>query len=139
MTASKDQEAHRVAKMEREWRIYRPLRRLFLIDVLTDKASRPSFLYAAGTLLAGTVVYHRLEGWTFLDALYFCVITLATVGYGDLVPTTPASKVFTMIYVINGIGILLALFDRIRVVRQRNIDEDLRNGVPSRPDGVQPP
>ena len=73
-------------------------------------------------LLAGVLVYHWLEGWSYLDALYFCVVSLATVGYGDLTPTTPLAKLFTIIYLINGIGILLALFDRIRVVRARAIE-----------------
>ncbi|RIK18829.1 MAG: two pore domain potassium channel family protein [Anaerolineae bacterium] len=68
-------------------------------------------------LLVGVLVYHWLEGWSLLDALYFCVITLATIGYGDLTPTTPEAKLFTIFYVINGIGILLGFFDRIRAVR----------------------
>ncbi len=74
-------------------------------------------------LLVGTLVYHWLEGWSYLDALYFCVITLATVGYGDLTPTTPIAKVFTIFYVINGVVILLSVFDRIRVVRSQRIEE----------------
>ena len=97
------------------------MRRLFLLDVLRDPASRPIFYYAAVFLVFGMFVYHWLEGWSYLDALYFCVITLATVGYGDLHPTTPLSKAFTMIYVINGIVILLALFDRIRMVRVQRV------------------
>jgi hypothetical protein len=48
------------------------------------------------------------------------VISLATIGYGDLTPTTPEAKIFTIIYVINGIVILLAFFDQIRTVRTRN-------------------
>ena len=95
----------------------RPIQRLFLLDVLFDKDSRPTFLWAFGLLALGTFIFHWLEGWSYLDSLYFCVISLATVGYGDLTPTTPLAKIFTMIYIINGIGILLALFDRIRVVR----------------------
>ena len=99
----------------------RPLRTMFLLDVIQDRDSRPVFLWAASALLMGTVAFHFLEGWSLLDSLYFSVITLATVGYGDLVPTTPIAKVFTMLYVINGISILLALLDRIRVVRARRI------------------
>ena len=101
----------------------RPIHRLFLLDVLLDKDSRPTFLWALSMLVLGTLVYHWLEGWSYLDSLYFCVISLATVGYGDLTPTTPLAKIFTMIYIINGIGILLALFDRIRVVRTRGREE----------------
>jgi voltage-gated potassium channel len=100
-------------------RVYYPLRRLFLVDVLRDPDSRPIFTWALAYLLLGTLVYHWLEGWSYLDALYFCVITLATVGYGDLTPTTPIGRIFTIVYVINGVVILLALFDRIRVVRSR--------------------
>jgi hypothetical protein len=109
----------RVKPLAHEVREYRPIQRLLLIDVLRDPGSRPFLLWAGGMLLIGVVVYRWLEGWSVIDALYFCVITLATIGYGDLTPTTPEAKLFTVFYVINGIGILLSLFDRIRVVRAR--------------------
>jgi hypothetical protein len=112
-----------VEHVEKEIRAYRPIRSLFLLDVLRDRDSRPVLLWAGIALLTGVLVYHWLEGWNFLDALYFCVITLATVGYGDLTPTTPFARAFTIVYVINGIVILLAFFGRIRIVRTRRIDE----------------
>ena len=102
-----------------------PVRNLFLVDVLRDKDSRPVFIWAGTVLLLGTLVYHWLEGWSYLDSLYFCVISLATIGYGDLTPTTPEAKIFTIFYVINGIVILLALFDRIRAVREQRIEKVL--------------
>ena len=109
--------------------VYRkhPLQALFLLDVIRDRDSRPVFLWALSVLMLGTLVYHWLEGWSYLDAFYFCVISLATVGYGDLTPTTPAGKLFTIVYVINGIVILLAMFDRIRAVRKERIEEMARS------------
>ena len=112
-----------VVQVEEEIRTYRPIRSLFLLDVLRDRDSRPVLIWAGTALLGGTLVYHWLEGWSLLDALYFCVITLATVGYGDLTPTTPFARAFTIVYVINGIVILLAFFDRIRIVRTRRIEQ----------------
>lgn len=91
------------------------------MDVISDRQSTPIFLWAGTALLIGVLAYHWLEGWSLLEGLYFCVVTLSTIGYGDLTPTTPLAKVFTIIYVINGIGILLALFDRIRAVRTEEV------------------
>lgn len=101
------------------------LQTLFLIDVLRDPGSRPVLLYGFGTLLLGALVYHWLEGWSFLDAFYFCVISLATIVYGDLAPTTPVARIFTIFYVINGIVILLSIFDRIREVRKHRFAEEV--------------
>lgn len=54
----------------------------------------------------GVLVYTQEEGWSFLDALYFCVVTLTTVGYGDLLPSSDGSKLFTCGFVIIGIGMI---------------------------------
>ena len=54
----------------------------------------------------GTVVYHALEHWSWTVSFYFSVCTLTTVGYGDYVPTTDASRLFTAIYVLVGVSIL---------------------------------
>lgn len=60
-------------------------------------------------LMIGTVFYHNIEGMTYLDALYFSVMTLATVGYGDLSPHTALGKLFSIVYVLVGVGIITAL------------------------------
>ncbi len=104
-----------------EARRYRPLETMFLLDLVRDPDSRTPLYWAIGTLLFGSFAYHWIEGWSYLDALYFCVVSLATVGYGDLTPQTPLGRAFTIVYIINGVAILLALFDRIRVVRGRRV------------------
>ncbi|RIA55013.1 potassium channel family protein [Dichotomicrobium thermohalophilum] len=57
----------------------------------------------------GTVFYAVVEGWHWFDALYFTVITLATVGYGDFAPQTVFGKAFTIVYVIIGLGLFVTL------------------------------
>jgi len=74
----------------------------------------------AAVLGIGTVVYHYLEDWGWFDSLYFSVITLTTVGYGDLAPSTTASKLFTMVYLGIGISLLGAIFNEMMKRRQRN-------------------
>jgi voltage-gated potassium channel len=63
---------------------------------------------SALVLAGGATFYHYVEHFSWLDAFYFCTITLTTIGYGDIVPTTPAGKIFTMLYALVGIGILAA-------------------------------
>ncbi len=58
-------------------------------------------------LLIGTFYYHNIEQWSYTDSFYFSTMTLTTVGYGDLVPTQNATKLFTSFYAIFGIGMML--------------------------------
>jgi voltage-gated potassium channel Kch len=55
-----------------------------------------------------TVFYRWQEGWRWLDAAYFSVVTIASVGYGDLTPKTDAGKLFTILYIFSGIGLFVA-------------------------------
>ncbi|MFM5918237.1 MAG: potassium channel family protein [Novosphingobium sp.] len=80
------------------------------------------FLVAVATLF-----YRFVEGWRILDAMYFSVITLATIGYGDIAPKTDAGKIFTMAYAIVGIGIFVALVstlaDIVISVRRKSLED----------------
>jgi hypothetical protein len=71
-----------------------------------DPEGKVLLVSAIALLAVGTVVYTVLEGWRPLDSLYFCVVTLATVGFGDYTPTTDLAKLFTIGYIMTGIGIL---------------------------------
>ena len=55
-------------------------------------------------LLFGTVGFSLIEGLAFLDALYFSVVTVATVGYGDIVPKTTAGRMLAIAMIVMGVG-----------------------------------
>lgn len=60
----------------------------------------------AGLLAVGTIGFRLVEGWTWFTCIYFTVITLATIGYGEPPDMTDAGRVFTMILVLGGVGTL---------------------------------
>jgi len=110
-----------------------PLLDTLLLDLLFDRRTRPLFIYAAITITIGAAFYRWQEGWDWLDSFYFVVISLTTVGYGDFVPTKPLSKLFTIFYGINGIVLLLMLFDVIRTARGWHM-HDVRKEPSNPPD-----
>ena len=63
------------------------------------------------TIFSGTWFYYRFEPTitTWVDAYYFTVITLTTIGYGDMGPTIPLTRLFTTFYVFIGLGIIAGL------------------------------
>lgn len=81
-----------------------------LIKSFSSREFRALFLFVCMLLTSGTLFYHSVEHWSYLDSLYFSVITLATVGYGDLTPQTPFGKIFTIFYIFLGVGTLISFF-----------------------------
>jgi voltage-gated potassium channel len=80
---------------------------------LRDPEFRSILVLLLGQLTLGTFFYRQVERWSILDSLYFSVITLATVGYGDFTPATAAGKIFTMFYIVFGIGLLVAFANKL--------------------------
>ncbi|MCP4459700.1 MAG: two pore domain potassium channel family protein [Cytophagales bacterium] len=85
-----------------------------LISFLRDKEYRQLLYTTFLTLTTGTIVYHFLEGWSWIDSLYFSTITLSTIGYGDFYPHTDAGKIFTILYIIVGVGIILSFINTLQ-------------------------
>jgi voltage-gated potassium channel len=55
----------------------------------------------------GTVGFHLIEGWSIRDSLYVSAQTVTTVGYGDLTPTSGNGRLFTTIFMLVGVGVVL--------------------------------
>ena len=64
-------------------------------------------------LSLGTFAYHNIEGWGYLDSLYFSTVTLGTIGYGDMTPKTDLGKAFTIGYIIFGVSTFLIILLQI--------------------------
>ncbi|MEM0935791.1 MAG: potassium channel family protein [Pseudomonadota bacterium] len=79
-----------------------------LAGALADRQVRLLLSLTVGLITVATVFYHLVEGWAVIDAAYFSTVTIATVGYGDFVPETVPGKLFTIVYVIVGIGLFVA-------------------------------
>jgi voltage-gated potassium channel Kch len=74
-----------------------------------------NLLYTTAVILfIGTVAYHFIEGWSFVNSLYFSMVTLTTIGYGDFSPQTELGRLFTVFYIIIGIGVILQFINTIK-------------------------
>jgi voltage-gated potassium channel len=86
-------------------------------DALDKNLYRYLLSVAVLLIITGTVFYHAVEHLSWVNAYYFSVITVATVGYGDITPHTTAGKIFTTIYVLIGVGIITT-FLSVRMQRR---------------------
>ncbi len=86
-------------------------------------------------LVYGTVGYMVIERWSLLDAYYMTVITISTVGYGEVHPLSPPGRLFTSTLIVGGVGTMLYAFgifaellaggDLIHYRRQRRMERRL--------------
>lgn len=94
---------------------------------------RPAVMLLGGLIVAGTLGFMLLEDWTILDSLYMTVITLSTVGFGEVHRLSPGGKLFTSILILVGVGTLAyiatrvteALLDQARL-RERRMRREIK-------------
>ena len=102
-----------------------------IISFLQDDEYRDLLITTIIILMIGTLTYHYVEGWSVVDSLYFSVVTLTTIGYGDFTPQTDAGKIFTIIYIVVGIGMILSFINTIQhhytYMRYREKKEIVKN------------
>ncbi len=74
------------------------------------------FCLLVASIMGGTAGYRLVEGWGFMDSLYMTVITLSSVGYGEVHPLDAHGRVFTIILILGGIGVMTYAFTTITAI-----------------------
>lgn len=57
-------------------------------------------------IASGTAGYFIIEGWSLLDSLYMTIITLTTIGFQEVKPLSYDGRIFTIIFVLFGVGVV---------------------------------
>lgn len=91
-------------------RLFTNIRAMFrgLLSASREPEVQGAATLALSLIFTATVFYRFAEGWPLLNSAYFSVVTIATVGYGDLAPKTALGKAFTIFYIFAGIGVFVA-------------------------------
>lgn len=94
-----------------------------------------SIIMTVVLILIGRCGYMYIEGWTFDDAMYMTIITLATVGYGEVHQVSGAGRIFTVMLIVMGVGYFMyvggnlvqfLVEDRIRIIfGRRKLDKQI--------------
>lgn len=81
-----------------------------MVQSFAKASLRQATLEAIGALavilMVSTLFYTIAAQWTLLDALYFSIVTLTTVGYGDVVPKDMAGRLFALLLFFLGAGVV---------------------------------
>jgi len=77
-------------------------------------------------LIGGTSGYHFIEGWHWFDGLYMTVITLATIGYGEVNRLSEAGRAFTIILIVFGVALFGFL---LSTITQALIESELADTI----------
>jgi len=95
-----------------------------IVEMVLNIVRDPDFHFLSGLLTfviaSGTLIFSWVEGWELFDSLYFSVITITSIGYGDMAPVTILGRSLTMIYVFLGLGILFSFINLITYQSMRH-------------------
>ena len=80
-------------------------------------------------ILSGTIYFRLVEGWSWLDAYFFTVVTLSTVGYGNLVPMTAAGKIGTTVFILLGLGVFAVAIQQFGQFAMRKREQHVESLV----------
>jgi voltage-gated potassium channel len=97
-----------------------------IVSAFKEKHVRGLLAITSTAVALATFFFAWVENWSYVDALYFSVMTIATVGYGDLAPSTTLGKLGAVGYVLVALGLFVAAVSAIAdaIIRQRARDSD---------------
>ncbi|GHG94648.1 potassium channel family protein [Pseudodonghicola xiamenensis] len=72
----------------------------------------------------GTVFFHYVERWNWVDSYFFTVVTISTVGYGNLVPVTVIGKIGATLLIFFGLGIFAVAIQQFALYNMRKREEE---------------
>jgi len=84
-----------------------------LKDVWKDVEFRILFVLIVLLLLTGAIFYSEVEGYDLIDSLYFSVMIMSTIGYGELTLSTSTAKIFTIVYAFVSIGVFITIGSKV--------------------------
>ncbi len=84
-----------------------------ILAKLPTKYIKNGSILIFGLIIYGVIGSRFIMDLNFFDSIYYSVITMATVGYGDIVPKTVIQKVFSMTLALGGVGVITYVFSVI--------------------------
>ena len=78
-------------------------------------------------MISVALIFSHLENWSFINSLYFVVMTATTVGYGDVTPTMPLTKIITIVYALSIIPFMLYIFSLVAEFETRHVYKKMQH------------
>ena len=94
-----------------------------LLKKLPEKYITTGVILVLALFFYGVIGSHFIMGLNLIDSVYYSVITMATVGYGDYIPTTGIQKIFATTLALGGVAILAYVFNIILTNFQERMNE----------------
>lgn len=91
-----------------------------VVSIFKDKEAKGLLIFVIILMCIGSLFFSHAEHWSWFNSLYFSVTTLTTVGFGDFTPHTTAGRVFTIFYILFGVGIIFGLINIIAKHARKN-------------------